>query len=252
MTNDYQYDYATLHSQIMYDQQGRERKAKTMVAIAQEYFADKELSTLQVLDVGASTGFIDNYLASYFDTVVGIDIDSDAIAFAEKQFQNINNLKFQLGDAMQLDFADNSFDFVLCTHIYEHIPDPEKMMTEIHRVLRKNGVCYFTAGNRLAIQEPHYKLPFLSIMPKFLAHLYLRLLGRGKFYYETHLTYWGLKKLVKSFETVDYTKLILDKPEYYQATYMLPSGSMKQRIAQSFARFAYPLFPGYIWLLRKV
>ncbi len=36
-------------------------------------------------------------------------------------------------------FNDNSFDFVICSHVMEHVPDDQKAMQEIYRVLKKNG-----------------------------------------------------------------------------------------------------------------
>lgn len=40
------------------------------------------------------------------------------------------------GDILQLDYADNSFDMVICNHVLEHIIDDRKAMSEIHRVLK--------------------------------------------------------------------------------------------------------------------
>ena len=45
--------------------------------------------------------------------------------------------------------------------------------------------------------EGHYHLPFLSWIPKSFAHFYLKMTGRGNFYYEEHLSLRGLRRLVK-------------------------------------------------------
>ena len=163
------------------------------------------LAEAVLLDVGASTGTIAASLAEHVRTVIGLDIDAHAIAAARERWAR-PNCAFRLGDAMHLDLADASVDVVLCAHVYEHVPDPQRMMREIARVLKPGGWCYFTAGNRLAIMEPHYRLPFLSIVPKWLAHRYLRLAGRGTHYYEEHLGWWGLRRLVADFRCVDYTR----------------------------------------------
>ena len=42
-------------------------------------------------------------------------------------------------DITQIPFEDNSFDFVLCNHVLEHVIDDRKAMRELHRVLNKNG-----------------------------------------------------------------------------------------------------------------
>jgi SAM-dependent methyltransferase len=43
-------------------------------------------------------------------------------------------------DATQLPFKDNSFDLLIANHILEHIPDDQKAMREMHRVLTPNGI----------------------------------------------------------------------------------------------------------------
>jgi SAM-dependent methyltransferase len=135
--------------------------------------------------------------------------------------------------------------------VYEHVPDATRLLSEIYRVLRPGGVCFFSAGNRLALIEPHYRLPLLSVVPKFVAHWYLRLLHRGDYYYEKHLTYWGLKKLVSQFELRDYTSRVTDDPVRFDATDVLLPGSAKQKIAQVLLSIAYWACPTYLWILKK-
>lgn len=245
----YQENFSAHHADAMYDRDARERKAQTMVAVLDD-FLRTDLRSLSLLDIGASTGIIDSYLADHFKTVVGVDIDRQAIMRAA-EMRDKPNLRFALGDAMNLPFADKCFDVLICAQIYEHVPDATKLLSEIHRVLKPRGICYFAAGNRLSINEPHYRLPFLSILPRPLAHVYLRLARRGTFYYEKHLSYWGLKALVRRFELIDYTARIVTHPELFHAQYMIRPGTLKARLARLLLRLAYWAFPGYIWLLRK-
>jgi SAM-dependent methyltransferase len=50
-----------------------------------------------------------------------------------------------IGSALDLPFANNSFDTVLSTEVLEHIPLPGKMLKEIYRVLRPGGYIILTA-----------------------------------------------------------------------------------------------------------
>lgn len=42
-------------------------------------------------------------------------------------------------DICNLPFKDNSFDFILCNHVLEHIPDDKKAMAELYRILQPGG-----------------------------------------------------------------------------------------------------------------
>lgn len=64
-----------------------------------------------------------------------------------KNLKNINYTTFDLnspladikGDICNMPFKENSFDFILCNHVLEHINDDKKAMKELYRVLNKNG-----------------------------------------------------------------------------------------------------------------
>jgi SAM-dependent methyltransferase len=248
MERGYQYGFSDKGT-AMFDRDGRQRKAWTMMRVLAEA-VDKDFATLSVLNVGGSAGIIDEYLSRYFGRVVGIDIDEKAIAYARGNF-NKDNLVFEIGDAMNLAYAADSFDVVICSQVYEHVADAAVMMDEIFRVLKPGGVVYFAAGNRVMLNEPHYNLPLLSVIPRPLSHIYLKLAGRGSYYYEKHLSYWGLRKLVHKFELTDFTRAILQSPAKYNADYMVRPGSFKHKLAAALARYAIWLVPGYIWVLTK-
>lgn len=233
----------------MFDVAGRRRKAITMVNVLKDSI-NEPLANLTLLNVGGSAGIIDEHLSKYFNQVTGIDIDQEAIEYATQNFIK-PNLKFELADAMHMKYESDSFDVVICSQVYEHVPDAKTLMSEIFRVLKPNGVVYFAAGNRLMIKEPHYNLLFLSLLPRSLSHIYLKLRGKGDYYYEKHFTYWGLKKLVRNFELVDYTTSLISDPNKFGTQYMVETGSIKQKAALFIAKYFFWLLPGYIWILKK-
>lgn len=247
MDRGYQHDYS--HDNLeMHSSEGRRRKAATMHRILDEALGPSRLAGASVLNLGCSTGFIDEFLAPHVRTVMGVDIDQPAIDLAKGRC-TAGNVRFQVDDAMALTFSDATFDVVICSQVYEHVPDPARMIREIHRVMRPGGVCYFAATNRWAVMERHHHLPFLSWLPSGLADRYVRLFKRGDAYYERHLGYRDLLRLVSDFKLDDYTVRVLSEPTRYAAAYMLSPGRVWV------ARLAYngfrSLFPGYIWLLWK-
>ena len=233
----------------MYDEVMRERKAHTMVAILRD-FLGPVVKQLSVLDIGASTGIIDSCLASEVGSVVGMDIDESAVAYACKKYWR-ENLFFCVGDALDVPFGDDTFDIVICSQIYEHVADAWKMMDEVWRVLVPGGVCYFAAGNKIMWKEPHYQLPLLSLLPRPLGHMYLQLMGKGSRYHELHYTFWGLRKLAHKFSLHDYTAKVVRDPSKFGATYMIRPGSFKASLSRIISKYLIWLAPGYIWILEK-
>ncbi|MDL1913181.1 MAG: methyltransferase domain-containing protein [Bergeyella sp.] len=64
-----------------------------------------------------------------------------------KKMKNLNYISVDLfsptvdirADILDLPFVENSFDIIICNHVLEHIPDDIKAMSELYRVLKKNG-----------------------------------------------------------------------------------------------------------------
>jgi len=248
MRDPYQRQYSTT-GRSLYDVEARERKARTMVAILGE-LCGRPLGALDLLNVGGSVGIMDHYLAGHFKTVSSIDIDDIAIAHARTVYRD-DNLQFLIADALDMPFADGRFDVVSCVQVYEHVPDARAMFEEIYRVLKPGGVCYLAANNRLRLIEPHYRLPLLSVVPRRWAHYYLRLAGKGNYYYEKHASYWGLKSLAGRFERVDCTPRMVASPERYHIEYMIKPRSLKALVARAALRCIPWASPAYIWILRK-
>jgi SAM-dependent methyltransferase len=249
---EYQRGFSELHPNTMFDERGRLQKARKTVAVILDaaLAAGLDPSRARVLDIGCSTGILTRHYAEYFGEVVGVDIDDGAVEWARLN-RAADTIEYRVGDSMELPFEDRGFDVVTCTHIYEHVPDPQRMLDEIFRVLRPGGLCYFAAENRLRLWDGHYDLPLLTVMPKPLADLFVRLTGRGHRRYETHLTLWGLRRLARRFEIVDYTAPVVREPETFEATDMVRPGSLKQHAALAVLTLAPWAFPTYLWILRK-
>ena len=245
----YQDNYSDIYAhKIEYDE-SRDIKAEKTMSILRDYL-QADTQTLTALEVGCYKGTISMLLSPNFKAYYAVDIDQKAIDIAKANY-SADNLFFEVGNGQELRFEDNSMDVVICSHVYEHVPDPVELFKEIKRVMKPGGCCYFAAGNKIRIMEPHFHLPFLSLLPKPLAHLYMRITGKGKFYYEELKTLWGLKTLTKDFARHDYTVRVIEEPEKFSATDMLTQGSRKQKIFLFILKKFYFLSPTYLWLLSK-
>ena len=152
-------------------------------------FGGVELPRAIILDIGCSTGLITDEIAQRAAFAVGVDVDADSIDYARR---NSRRACFALAAAAELPFADGWFDAAVCNHVYEHVPDAMALMREIRRVLRPGGACYFAGGHTLQLIEPHYRIPFLSWLPRPMASAWLRRLGRGDAYAEQFVAPWKL------------------------------------------------------------
>lgn len=73
-------------------------------------------------------------------TVTGIELSAEMLALGRRRAQELGRpAELRLGDAQALDFADESFDTVVCTLGLCTIPDPRAAVAEAERVLRPGG-----------------------------------------------------------------------------------------------------------------
>ena len=100
-----------------------------------------------VLDLGCGFGRVAIRLAEKAKKVIGIDISKKNIKLAKKIVGSNNNCEFYTMDAINLKFADNSFDTVICVQngISAFGIEPLKLISESIRVTRKGGTVLFSS-----------------------------------------------------------------------------------------------------------
>lgn len=94
----------------------------------------------RVLEVGVGTGIaLDGYPP--YAHIVAIDPSADMLKHARKRVEENGwrHIELKLGDALKLDFPDNSFDVVTSFHVLTVVPDPYRMMSEMVRVCKPGG-----------------------------------------------------------------------------------------------------------------
>jgi ubiquinone/menaquinone biosynthesis C-methylase UbiE len=109
-----------------------------------------DLNGRQVLELGCGRGDFSIWLAGRYPQaqVTGVDFSEAAIATAERRAaEHESNARFKIEDAEALSFSASSFDYVISCECMEHVPHPELMAQEIHRVLRPGGQFILTTEN---------------------------------------------------------------------------------------------------------
>lgn len=240
-------DYSKTVPKIL-EPEDRLRIAKQIISVIKSHVGETE--SLTCLDIGCSSGVISNILSNSFKKVVAFDIDSQAIEEAKNTYKK-NNLVFQVMSAQDIKHTDNSFDIVVCNQVYNSTPNPKKLISEIERVLKPGGVCFFAGRNKYALIERQYDLPFLSWLPRNMAVSYIKIMGKGDNYFGNYYTYSQLRQLVNKFILYDYTIKILKDPKKYGFKKLATIGIFFKYLPNALAYRLLPIIPNYIWILQK-
>jgi len=228
---------------LMLDETSRRAKARKMARVVEHFLGRDDLRGLRVIDVGCSGGIVADELRRAGAAVVGLDIDRPGIAKAQARFAP--GVAFVAADSQRLPLRGASADVVICNHVYEHVVDAEALVSELKRVTGP-GVLYLGLGNRLGIMEPHYRLPFLSWLPRRLADRYVRAMGKATYYHESFRTRGGLRRLFAGLQVWDYTFAVLAEPDRFDAGAGVPSWAA--HLPAPMMRAATPFIPTYLWV----
>ena len=111
---------------------------------------------LHWVDVGCGNGAFTELLVEHFSAsrVQGIDPSSGQIDFARKRLST-NSATFQVGDAMALSFADDSFDAAVMALVIFFVPEPSRGVAEMTRVVKPGGSVSAYAWDFLAGGFPY-------------------------------------------------------------------------------------------------
>lgn len=155
-TEDFQRAYDELHAWFLEEQGGRGEiyarvnprgMDRSRLAILREIGGGK-----RVLEIGSGDGVTSHLLARQGNSVVSIDVSRVALEYAQNRLgQETLDLRYEYGDARNLQFPDSSFDYVISEHLVEHlsVEDFHKHLEEAHRVLKPGGCYLFFTPSRL-------------------------------------------------------------------------------------------------------
>jgi ubiquinone/menaquinone biosynthesis C-methylase UbiE len=130
----------------MYDEKHPEIKkfeADRWNGLAKKYFTSNR--SLRVLDIGCGSGFVADHVCNNLkkeDTFVFTDISKEMLDYCENHFRDKFKcrLEFKTINSETLGFPDDCFDIVTLNSVLHHIPDTKKILQEINRVLKTEGI----------------------------------------------------------------------------------------------------------------
>ncbi|MFW5887077.1 MAG: methyltransferase domain-containing protein [Bacteroidota bacterium] len=109
-------------------------------------------------------------------------------------------------DATNIKFNDNTFDFIICNHVLEHIPDYLQALKELFRVLKPNGIGI--------LQTPYSKLLSENFEDKYINTDELR-----KFFYgeKDHFRIFSEKNFFEDFKNTGFILNIIKNADFFDA-----------------------------------
>lgn len=205
---------------------------------------------IRLLEIGTGSGGISHYFATHPELTIEVDsVDVCDVRTIHEGY------RFQQVDGTRLPFETESFDVVLTNHVIEHVGDVEAQLDhlqEVRRVLKHGGTGYLAVPNRWMLVEPHYKLIFLSWLPKSWRSPYLKWRRNVDFYDCEPLMQGELERmLIRSGLAADNLciKALKEIIEIEQLRQLLPRLLVK--MPDSFLHFLTPVIPTLIYRLRR-
>jgi len=112
-------------------------------------YAPKDSKTVRsALNLGTGEGDYDRMLAQHCTQLIGCDVNEEDLAHAQQLNADVPNLQYEPNNALALSYPDASFDLIVSCEVIEHVGQPDKMVQEIARVLRPNGLAIMTFPSR--------------------------------------------------------------------------------------------------------
>lgn len=122
-----------------------------------------------VLDLGAGAGIVGEMdFRGKAVRICGADLDPRVV---DNPFLD----EGKIANANEIPYPDNSFDVVFANNVMEHIEEPSKAFSEIHRVLKPGGIFLFKTPNRT-----HYVLLIARFTPHWFHQFFNKLRGRDE------------------------------------------------------------------------
>ena len=111
-------------------------------------FASLFVKGKKVLDLACGEGYGSHALSKNAGYVVGVEIDENAVEHARNKYTT-QNLEFIQGSILEIPIQGNEkFDVIVCFEGIEHVEEHEKLLSEVKRLLNKEGVFIVSSPNK--------------------------------------------------------------------------------------------------------
>lgn len=126
-----------------------------------------ESKDLKILDVGTGLGSFIEVLQdslSEYSSIIGIDTNKEALNKAIEKYED-KRIDFMCMDGENMEFESNSIDVISISNTLHHLPNREKVLSEMKRVLKPNGIIIINemiSDNQSEKQRSHVQVHHLQ------------------------------------------------------------------------------------------
>lgn len=145
----------------------------------------------------------------------GLDFSQNMLNVGIEKTKDIPNVTLLQGNAMELPFEDNTFDYVTVGFGLRNVPDYLQALREMNRVVKPGGkvVCLETSQSEIPVYRQVFRFYFHYVMPLF-----------GKLFAKSYKEYSWLQESADAFPGVKQLKKMFEKAELENVTFKKYSG----------------------------
>lgn len=121
-----------------------QRRFNSTVSLIKDFTKGENV---KILDLGCGEGHLTDVIKKENQNydVYGLDYAISAIDYAVEKFKGID---FVVADGYEPPYQDNYFDVVICNNIWEHVPDPLRLLSVISRITKDGGLLIISTPSR--------------------------------------------------------------------------------------------------------
>lgn len=107
---------------------------------------------MKILDVGSGPGSYTELLLENLPNseITGLEIDKNLLSIAKDRLKDYpsERLNFKYGSILNSGLKENSFDFIICRFVYQHLEKPLAATREIYKLLKPGGIVAIIDSDR--------------------------------------------------------------------------------------------------------
>ena len=192
----------------------------------------------RALDIGAGMGTNSHALAMYYREVVAVEPVLERVEFMRRRFsqEGLDNVRIVRSSVWTLPFQPQSFDLIAMNGVLEWVAqgrseEPQQLQEQairrVYDLLRPGGCFYIGIENRWALgyfigyPDPHCGLPFVTVLPRHVAHWYARKKGLEHGYRNYLYSSRGYRRLLRA-AGFTHVEIYAALPSYNHPRFFVP------------------------------